>query len=131
MSSAATPATVRRTRLPPAELADEIARYALDKKARDVLLLDMHGLVGYTDFFLIATGNTERQVRAIHDAILEGAKREHGLPPRRVEGTSRGEWVLMDYLDVVVHIFTPATRAFYQLEQLWGEAPVRGVGEER
>jgi ribosome-associated protein len=113
--------------LPSTELAREISGYALEKKAREVLELDMRGLVGYTDYFLICNGNTDRQVKAIHDAIHEGAKREHGVLPRRVEGVSRAQWILMDYLDVVVHIFTPATREFYRLEQLWGEAPARVV----
>jgi ribosome-associated protein len=130
VSPVASPATARRAGgLPAVELADEIARHALDKKARDVLVLDMRGLVGYTDFFVLATGNTDRQVRAIHDAILACAKRDHRLVPRRVEGVTRGEWVLMDYLDVVVHVFTPATRDFYSLEALWGEAPARRVCE--
>jgi ribosome-associated protein len=109
------------------ELAHELAGHALEKKAHDTLELDMRGLVGYTDYFLICTGNTDRQVKAIHDAIHEGAKREHGIFPRRVEGVSRSQWILMDYLDVVVHIFTPAAREYYRLEQLWGEAPVRTV----
>jgi ribosome-associated protein len=113
--------------LSPTELAHELARLALEKKARDVLELDMRGLVGYTDYFLICTGNTDRQVKAIHDAIHEGAKRAHGIHPRRVEGVSRAQWVLMDYLDVVVHLFTPVTREYYRLEALWGEAPARVV----
>ncbi|HXA53787.1 MAG TPA: ribosome silencing factor, partial [Solirubrobacteraceae bacterium] len=95
----------------------------------DVLELDMRGLVGYTDFFLICSGNTDRQVKAIHDAVHEGAKHELGIFPRRVEGVGHAQWVLMDYLDVVVHIFTPATREFYRLERLWGEAPARAVEE--
>jgi ribosome-associated protein len=121
------PVSATAQALTPAELAGELARYALDKKAHDVLELEMGALVGYTDFFLICSGNTDRQVKAIHDAIHEGCKREHGLLPRRVEGASRAQWILMDYLDVVVHIFTPATREFYRLEQLWGEAPARLV----
>ena len=116
-----------RSGLPAGDLAGEIARYALEKKAHDVLELDMHGLVGYTDFFVICTGNTDRQVKAIHDAILAGCKQDHGILPRRVEGQSRAQWILMDYLDAVVHVFTPATREFYRLEQLWGEAPARSV----
>jgi ribosome-associated protein len=127
VSPAASRTAAERRALPSAELAQEIARYALDKKAHDVLELDMRGLVGYTDFFVICTGNTDRQVKAIHDGILAGAKHEHGVAPRRVEGQGRGEWVLMDYLDAVVHIFTPATREFYRLEQLWGEAAARIV----
>jgi ribosome-associated protein len=110
------------------QVVSEIVRYASDKKASDVTALDMRGVVGYTDWLVVCSGNTERQTKAIHDGILEGCKREHGLLPRRVEGLSRGDWILMDYLDVVVHVFTPATREYYRLEQLWGEAPVRKVG---
>jgi ribosome-associated protein len=109
-------------------LLGEIARYAADKKAGDVLELDLRGVLGYTDWFVICTGNTERQTKAIHDGILEGCKHEHGTLPRRVEGLSKGDWILMDYLDVVVHIFTPAMRDYYRLEQLWGEVPARAVG---
>jgi ribosome-associated protein len=127
MSSAAPRTKADRSVLPAAELASEIARYALEKKARDVLELDMRGLVGYTDFFVICTGNTDRQVKAIHDAVLAGCKQDHGILPRRVEGQTRAQWILMDYLDAVVHVFTPTTREFYRLEQLWGEAPARSV----
>jgi ribosome-associated protein len=107
------------------ELLEEIARAAGDKKALDVVELDLRGVLDYTDFFLICSGNTTRQTKAIHDGILEQLKREHGTIPRRVEGISRGDWILIDYLDVVVHIFTPEARAFYRLEELWGEAPSR------
>jgi len=110
------------------ELVEEIARHAADKKALEIVELDLKGVLGYTDYFLICSGNTGRQTKAIHDGILEGLKREHGTLPRRVEGASDADWILMDYLDVVVHIFTPETRAFYRLEELWGEAPVRSAG---
>ncbi len=112
------------------DLLDQIARYAADKKALDAVELDLRDVLGYTDWFLICTGNTERQTKAIHDGILEGCKHEHSTLPRRVEGFSKGDWILMDYLDVVVHIFTPATREYYRLEQLWGEVPVRAAGGE-
>jgi ribosome-associated protein len=112
----------------PEELLEEIVRCAEDKKARDVVALDLRGVLGYTDYFVLCTGNTARQTKAIHDGILEGLKREHGTLPRRVEGASKADWILMDYLDVVVHVFTPETRGFYRLEQLWGEAPVRAAG---
>jgi ribosome-associated protein len=112
-----------------AELLREIVRYASDKKASDLVELDLRAVLGYTDYFLICSGNTARQTKAIHDGILEGLKREHGTLPRRVEGASRATWILMDYLDVVVHIFTPETREFYRLEALWGEAPTRTAGE--
>ena len=111
----------------PEALVGEIARYAWDKKAADVVELDLRGVLGYTDYFLICSGNTGRQTKAIHDGILEGLKRRHTLP-RRVEGAARADWILMDYLDVVVHVFTPETRDYYRLEQLWGEAPALAVG---
>jgi ribosome-associated protein len=110
------------------QLVREIARYASDKKAIDVVELDLRGVLGYTDYFLVCSGNTGRQAKAIHDGILEGLKREHDTLPRRIEGSGQAGWILMDYLDVVVHIFTPDTREFYRLEQLWGEAPARVAG---
>ncbi len=111
-------------------LLDAIVGYAEDKKAIDVVELDLRGVLGYTDYFLVCSGNTGRQAKAIHDGILEGLKREHSTLPRRVEGSAGAGWILMDYLDVVAHIFTPETREFYRLEQLWGEAPARtAVGD--
>src|SRR5207237_10558379 len=115
-----------RTDVPPIPgdaLAREIAVLAADKKAIDIVALDLRGVLGYTDYFVICIGNTERQTKAIHDGIHGGLKAAHGLLPRRVEGVSQARWVLMDYLDVVVHVFNPETRGFYRLEQLWGEAP--------
>jgi ribosome-associated protein len=113
--------------LQPQQLLAEIARLAADKKAIEIVELDLRGVLGYTDYFLICSGNTTRQTKAIHDGILEGLKREHGTLARRVEGASRADWILMDYLDVVVHIFTPQAREYYRLEQLWGEAPSRAA----
>ena len=110
------------------ELLGAIVGYAEDKKAIDVVELDLRGVLGYTDWFLVCSGNTGRQSKAIHDGILEGLKRDHDTLPRRVEGSAQAGWILMDYLDVVVHIFTPETREFYRLEQLWGEAPALAVG---
>jgi ribosome-associated protein len=110
-------------------LAALIAGYAADVKAIDLVELDLRDVLGYTDYFVISSGNTDRQTKAIHDRIHEGLKKEHGILPRRVEGLAEGRWILMDYLDVVVHVFTPDARQFYRLEQLWGEAPRRAVGE--
>ena len=107
----------------PEDIADAVAHYAADRKALEIVQLDLRGMIGYTDYFVICTGRTERQTKAIHDAIYQGMKSEHGLLPRRVEGFPEGRWILMDYLDVVVHVFTPETRDYYRLEQLWGEAP--------
>jgi ribosome-associated protein len=108
------------------ELVDRIVEAAADKKAIDIRVLEVGEIVGYTDHFVIASGNTERQVKAIKDGIYDELKRE-GVLPRRVEGEREAHWVLMDYLDAVVHIFTPDARAYYRLEQLWGEAPARSV----
>ena len=115
--------------LPAARLAELIAGYAADVKAIDLVELDLRDVLGYTDYFVICSGNTDRQTKAIHDRIHQGLKNEHGLLPRRVEGLGEARWILMDYLDVVVHVFTPDAREFYRLEQLWGEAPKRAVGE--
>jgi ribosome-associated protein len=107
------------------ELTRLIAGYAEDKKARDIVALDLRGMVAYTDYFVICSGTSDRQTKAIHDGIYEGLKHDHGTLPRRVEGLPQARWILMDYLDVVAHVFTPETRSFYRLEQLWGEAPAR------
>jgi ribosome-associated protein len=112
----------------PEELAVAVAEYAEDRKALDIVQLDLRGIIGYTDYFVICSGRSDRQTKAIHDAIHAGLKSEHGLLPRRVEGLTEARWILMDYLDVVVHVFTPETREYYRLEQLWGEAPVHVVG---
>jgi ribosome-associated protein len=112
----------------PDQLARTIAGYADDKKAIDIVALDLRGVLDYTDFFVICSGNTERQAKAIHDGIHLGMKNDHGLLPRRVEGLGEASWVLMDYLDVVVHVFTPEVREFYCLERLWGEVPAVRVG---
>jgi ribosome-associated protein len=107
-------------------LVERIVSVASGRKAIDIRVLDLRGMVGYTDYFVICSGNTERQTKAIHDAVHESLKAS-GVLPRRVEGAREARWVLMDYLDAVVHIFTPDAREFYRLEQLWGEAPSREV----
>jgi ribosome-associated protein len=111
------------------QLARRIAETALEKKARDVVALDMRGVVSYTDFFVICTGNTERQTQAIEEAIHQELKhaRDEPVLPERVEGREEARWILMDYLDCVVHIFTPAARDYYRLETLWGEVPALEV----
>ncbi len=112
----------------PEQIAGAVAEYAADRKALDIVQLDLRGIIGYTDYFVICTGRTDRQTKAIHDAIHAGMKSEHGLLPRRVEGVTQAHWILMDYLDVIVHVFTPETRDYYRLEQLWGEAPLLAMG---
>ncbi len=113
-------------------LARRIARLALDKKAADLAVLDVRGAVSYTDFFVVCTGKTDRQVKAIEDGIYLGLKHGEGgekLLPARIEGKDQARWILMDYSDCVVHVFTPPAREFYRLEMLWGDVPALRVEE--
>ena len=107
------------TRLPE-QVAAAIAA-AEDKKAMEVALLDLRKAVGFTDYFLIATGGGPRQVRAIADHVRDTLA-ARGVKPAHVEGYERSEWILLDYFDFIVHVFTPETRMFYDLERLWGNA---------
>ncbi len=111
----------------PERMAAEIVELAADRKALDIVQLDLRGMIGYADYFVVCTGRSDRQARAIHDGIHLGMKSAHTMLPRRVEGLPEAHWILIDYLDVVVHIFTPETREYYRLEQLWGEAPSHAV----
>ena len=108
-------------------LPSEVQRAAellLDRKATDVTLLDLRKLSAATDFFLIATGRSDTHVTAIADHMVDELRSE-GLRPVGVEGMRGGRWVLVDYVDFVVHVFHPAAREFYQLERLWGDAPTQ------
>jgi len=117
--------------LTPEQIAAAIGELAADRKALDIIQLDLRGMISYTDYFVICSGRTERQTKAIHDAVHEGMKTTHGLLPHRVEGLPQARWILIDYLDVVVHVFTPEARDYYRLEQLWGEAPAEVIGAAR
>ncbi len=108
-------------------LPREVARaagLALDRKAQDVVALDLRGVSSATDFFVLATGTSDIQVRAIAEHVIEELARE-GFRPLHVEGLDRARWVLMDFVDFVVHVFHPLAREFYQLELLWGDAPAQ------
>ena len=107
----------------PEALARRIAEIVDAKGGTDVVALDVRDLVGYTDFLLIATARNERQAKAIHDEVYSRLKHEDSMLPGSVEGENEAQWVLMDYLDAVLHLFVPATRDYYRLETLWGEAP--------
>jgi ribosome-associated protein len=109
----------KRTRVPAVILAAVDA--LRQKKADDVVALDLRHSDAFTDYFLVCTGQNRRQVQAIADAV-ETALRAKKLRPSHVEGYDRGEWVLLDYFDFVVHVFSPGARAFYGLERLWGNA---------
>jgi ribosome-associated protein len=107
------------TRLP--EQIDVAIGAAEDKKAVDLIVLDLRKAAGFTDFFMIASGTNSRQVRAIADAVMETLAAA-GAKPAHVEGYDRSEWILIDYFDFIVHVFAPETRIFYGLERLWGNA---------
>jgi ribosome-associated protein len=93
-----------------------------DRKARDVVALDLRGLTDAADYFVVASGTSDAHVRGIADLVLERLA-ERGIEAHHVEGITGGRWVLLDFIDFVVHLFHPETRAFYQLERLWGDAP--------
>jgi ribosome-associated protein len=116
----------RRPRLPK-DVAAAIAA-AQDKKASELVVLDLRRSSAFTDYFLLCTGQNQRQVKAIADAVEEALKRAT-LRPAHVEGYDRAEWVLLDYFTFIVHIFTPTTREFYGLERLWGQAVRIAVDE--
>ena len=96
-------------------------RAAEDKKATDLVVLDLRKAAGFTDFFVICAGSNPRQIRAIADSVM-AALADEGVKPAHVEGYDRSEWVLLDYFDFIVHVFMPETRLFYGLERLWGNA---------
>jgi ribosome-associated protein len=100
---------------------ERAARAADDKKAQDLVILDLRKAAGFTDFFVICSGTNPRQIRAIADSVME-ALAATGTKPAHVEGYDRSEWVLLDYFDFIVHVFAPETRQFYGLERLWGSA---------
>lgn len=104
-------------------------RAALDKKASDVVILDLRSTPAFTDFFVLCSGQSTRQVKAIVDAVEE-TLRAAKIRPAHVEGYDRAEWILMDYFTFIVHVFTPQTRAFYSLERLWGNAERIEVSED-
>jgi len=110
----------------PAEVR-RAAELLLDRKANDVSLLDLRGISSATDFFLIASGRSDTHVTAIADNLIDELK-DAGSRPAGVEGLRGGRWVLADYVDFVVHVFHPAAREFYQLERLWGDAPLHLLG---
>ena len=119
-------ASISRTTAPAriAELAQQAAAILLDRKANDVVLLNLKGVSDMTDYFLIASGTSDTHVRALGNAVLEDMKKETGQVANHSEGLSQGRWVLLDYVDFVVHVFHPTLRNFYQIERLWADAQV-------
>jgi ribosome-associated protein len=113
-----------------AELAQRAATILLDHKANDVVLLGLAGVSDMTDYFLIASGTSDTHVRALGRAVLEDLKKETGQMAHHVEGLEQGRWVLLDYVDFVVHVFHPTLRNFYQIERLWADAESVPVAAE-
>jgi len=96
--------------------------FAADKQAQDIIVLDLRKIADFTDYFLICTGTVDVHVKAIQDAV-EAGLRTIGWKPQHIESSETGRWTLMDYIDIIVHIFQPEARQFYALERLWGDAP--------
>jgi ribosome-associated protein len=109
--------------LNPLEQARRIAGLAQEKLAQDVVILDMRPVTVYTDFFVICSGRNPRQTKAIYDEVTGRLKADDRLVPRSVEGAREGSWIVADYLDTVLHVFTPEARSYYRLEDLWGDVP--------
>ena len=112
----------RATRLELPSTLERASELAADRKAADMLVMDLRGISNATDYFLVASGTSDMHVRAIAEHIIEELKKE-GVRASHVEGLRTGRWVLIDYIDFVIHVFHPAARDFYQLERLWGDAP--------
>ncbi len=102
---------------------------SLEKKAKDLIILKVKEISAFADYFIISSGTSDRQVRAVATAIQENLKKA-GILPLGIEGEAAGQWILMDYNDVIIHIFLDAVRTFYDLERLWSEAPRMAVPDE-
>ena len=110
-----------KTKLDPLTLAQKAAAICLDYKANDVVLMDLRPVSDMTDFFIVASGTSDTHVRSIGENLAEEMKKL-GSPVYHMEGTTKGRWVLLDFVDFVVHVFHPTLRDFYQLERLWADA---------
>jgi ribosome-associated protein len=113
----------------PSAIVERAVQAARDKKALDLVVLDLRPMAGFADFFVICSGQNTRQVQAIADGVEEALRKEH-VRPAHVEGFKRAEWVLLDYFDVLVHVFSAERREFYALERLWGSAERVAIAEE-
>ena len=110
-------------------LANAIAKLALTKKANDVVIMDLGPLTSMTDFFVVCSADSEIQLKAIADAVMDGTEMKGASPWHKEIGSPN--WVLLDYSDVVLHIFHKNTRPFYNLERLWGDAKMKRIGDEK
>ncbi len=115
----------RRTGPTPLQLARLLKAAAVDKKAWDCVVLDVRDKTALADYFVVCEGETDRQVRAIADGMMEAAKKKEGLRPLGVDGYEDAGWVLLDFDSVLAHVFLPGERSYYDLESLWGTAQKR------
>ena len=136
-SATKTPTRSPRARTTPKRAAPKLpkpvataVRAARDKKAQDVIVLDLRNAGGFTDYFVICTGNNARQITAIADSVRETLKNELDERPALTEGVDRSEWILLDYFNFVVHVFSRECRTFYGLERLWGNAERHEFADE-
>ena len=119
--------TTATPKLSSAQLVQRAAAILLDRKANDVVLLNLAGVSDMTDYFLIASGTSDTHVRSLGQSVLEDLKKDTGQMANHTEGLQQGRWVLLDYVDFVVHVFHPTLRNFYQIERLWADAQVTPV----
>jgi len=115
------------TKIEPGALAEALSMAALEKLATDVRMIDLRGVVSYTDYFVVCTGQNARLTKAISEHVIDAMVEQGNRRPRRRESDPEGKWLLLDWGDVILHIFTPESRAFYRLESLWGQVPQESV----
>jgi len=108
----------------PIDLARRLVDAIEGKKGENIILMDIQAHALFADYFVLCSGTSERQLQAIRDAILEAAQKDFGTSPRHIEGEPDTGWILMDFSDVIVHIFAPSQRRYYNLEGLWKESPI-------
>jgi ribosome-associated protein len=129
----ARPTRTKETTPPLSELKQHAlaaARYAIEKKATDVHLLDLHGITSITDYFIIASGDSEKQVKAIAENVIVRMRDDNGVAPWHSEGWDGLKWIIVDFVDFVVHVFQAEARMYYNLERLWADAPSEEIKDE-
>ena len=106
---------------------ERILHYIIEKKGEDIVVIDLRGISSVSDFFIITTGTSNTHLKAIADEVHEKLKQKYGMKPWHIEGYKAGKWVLLDYVDIVVHIFDADTRSYFSLENLWKDANIRRI----
>lgn len=130
MTPQRTPGKKRKTRNPVQLLARTAVDAILDKKGTEISVMDLRGISGVADFFVVCTGGSDIQIKAIADSVQDRIRTECGEKPWHVEGYDHLQWVLLDFVDLVVHVFNAEKRTFYDLERLWGDAPTEQIPDD-